>query len=134
MTSPAWTRGGKPSGAIMTIMQRDRPCLVLDYRTKRPGDDWQPVRETVWLDTTPCHYGGSRPWFLCPGCNIRRAVLFSLGGRFRCRGCHDLAYSSAREDDLDRALRRCAELRRMIGGDFGHPVWTIPPKPDGMTR
>ena len=130
---PSWSVGGKPSGTIMTIMERDRSCLVLDYRTQRPGEAWTPVREEVWLETTPCNYGGSRVWFRCPGCDSRRAVLFSVWGLFRCRQCHDLAYSSTREDASDRAFRRCAELRSKIGGGFGQPVWTIPSKPDGMT-
>jgi hypothetical protein len=135
IATPAWTRArdGAPSGSIVTIRDRDRPVLTFDYRTRRPGEGWQPVRETVWLDTTACNYGGDRPWFLCPGCQSRRAVLFSVGVRFRCRVCHDLAYTSTREDPTERAIRRCAELRSRIGGGFGQPVWTIPPKPDSMT-
>lgn len=133
MAHPSWSCRGEPSGNILTIMSQTRPCLTLSYSTQRPGEDWQPVREAVWLDTTPCHYGGERMWFLCPGCNRRRAVLFSVGGRFRCRTCHDLAYTSTRESSFDRAIRRCAELRCKLGGSFGQPIWTIPPKPDGMT-
>ncbi len=34
---------------------------------------------------------------------------------------------------MERSIRRCAELRRKIGGGHGQPVWTIPDKPDGMT-
>jgi len=129
---PSWTRRGAPSGTITTIMQRDG-TLILDYRIQRPGEDWQPVRERVDLDTTPCHYGGERVWFRCPGCESRRAVLFSVGGRFRCRQCHRLAYTSTREDATDRAIRRCAELRAKLGGEPGQPIWEIPPKPSGMT-
>lgn len=44
-----------------------------------------------------------------------------------------IAYSSTREDAHERAIRRCAELRCKLGGSFGQPMWTIPPKPDGMT-
>jgi hypothetical protein len=134
VATPSWTRArdGAPSGTITTIM-RDDAILILDYRTRRAGEDWQPVRERVALDRTPCHYGGERVWFRCPECHSRRAVLFSVDGRFRCRACHDLAYTSTREDPHERALRRCAELRSKIGGGFGQPVWTIPPKPDGMT-
>jgi hypothetical protein len=129
----SWSLGDDPSGSIMTVMDRDRPILTLDYRTQQPGEDWQHVQDQVALDTTPCNYGGERVWFLCPGCHTRRGVLFSVDGIFRCRACHDLAYNSTREDPHERALRRCAELRSKIGGGFGQPVWTIPPKPDGMT-
>lgn len=133
MANPSWSRRGEPSGSIVTFMQQDRPCLMLSYSTQRPGEEWQPVKEAVWLETTTCNFGGERVWFLCPGCHRRRAVLFSVDGRFRCRMCHDLAYSSTREDPQDRAIRRCAELRCKIGGSFGQPIWTIPPKPYGMT-
>jgi hypothetical protein len=133
MATPSWSRRGEPSGSIVTIMDCDRPCLTLSYRTQRAEEDWTPVEETVWLETTACHFGGDRVWFLCPGCHARRAVLFSVQGRFRCRICHDLAYSSTREDPQERAIRRCAELRCKLGGSFGQPIWTIPPKPDGMT-
>ncbi len=132
-TFPSWPLGGKPNGSIATVMDGDRPVLTLEYSTQRPGEDWQPIKESVWLDSTPCNYGGDRTWFLCPSCGTRRAVLFSVGGRFRCRQCHDLAYSSTREDPTERAIRRCAELRSKIGGGWGQPVWTIPPKPDGMS-
>lgn len=130
---PTWTCRGEPSGNIVTIMSHDGATITLSYRARSPGEEWQPVEEAVSLDTTPCTYGGERPWFLCPGCGSRRAVLFSVGGRFRCRACHDLAYSSTREDAMGRSIRRCAELRRKIGGGHGQPVWTIPEKPDGMT-
>jgi hypothetical protein len=44
-----------------------------------------------------------------------------------------LAYTSTREDAHERSIRRCAELRRKIGGGHGQPVWMIPDKPDDMT-
>jgi hypothetical protein len=114
MAHPSWSRRGEPSGNILTIMSRTRPCLTLSYSTQRPGEEWQPVRESVWLDATPCHFGGERIWFLCPGCNRRRAVLFSVGGRFRCRQCHDLAYTSTREDAQDRSIRRDTKLHSRL--------------------
>jgi hypothetical protein len=130
---PQWSSRGEPSGTIDTIMDRGGYTLTLSYRTRRQGEEWQPIEEVVALDTTPCNYGGERLWFLCPGCNSRRAVLFSVGGRFRCRQCHRLAYTSTREDAWERSIRRCAELRRKIGGGHGQPVWEIPDRPDGMT-
>lgn len=130
-----WSCRGEPSGTINTLMHTDRPCLILDYRTRAQGEsDWEPVREPVWIDTTPCHFGGERPWFLCPGCQDRRGVLFSIGGRFRCRRCHDLAYSSTREDPHERSIRRCQGLqRKMGGGGYGVPIWSVPPKPARMS-
>ena len=130
--SVAWSRGDRPAGAILLRYDADRPDeLVLDYRTRRhEGGPWTPVRETVPLDRTPCRYGGDRVWFLCPGCGSRRAVLYGVGGRFRCRACHDLAYSSTREGAADRHRRRADELRRRIGCKPG--IFAVPRKPKGM--
>lgn len=52
----------------------------------------------VPLSWTPCNFGGSRPWFVCPGavngvsCGRRVAKLYLKGRYFLCRHCHDLAY------------------------------------------
>lgn len=128
-STTSWTCRGEPSGSITHRAKAD--ALILDYHVKGPRDaDWQPVRERIPLTSTPCHYGGSRPWFLCPGCGRRRAVLFSLDGRFRCRRCHELAYSSTRETAADRALRRGDTLRRKLGGPPG--LHKFPAKPKGM--
>lgn len=134
IAQPSWTCRGKPSGTIITVMNRKGDCLTLKYQTRGPGEtDWTPHTQPVWLDTTPCHYGGERVWFTCPGCQCRRAVLFSVGGLFRCRGCHDLAYSSTRESALDRSYRRIDRIQRQLGsGGYGVPVWHLPPKPARM--
>jgi hypothetical protein len=130
---PHWTSRGEPSGDISTYAGRDGSTLMLMYRTRRPGEEWRPVEATIDLDATPCHYGGERTWFLCPGCGSRRAVLFSVNGLFRCRGCHDLAYSSTREGALDRSHRRVRALqKRLGGGGYGVPVWDIPARPPRM--
>ena len=57
---------------------------------------------SVRLDTTPCHYGGVRYWFLCPllvdgaACGRRVGKLhLPPGGRyFGCRHCHKLSHDS----------------------------------------
>ncbi len=132
--SVEWSRGGKPSGNITVVYAGDDPdAVILDYSVRADaGKPWVPVRERIGLERTPCRYGGSRPWFRCPGCKRRRAVLYSVGGRFRCRGCHDLAYESTREDVGERARRRADKLRRKLG-NTGGPGWRgVPPKPPRM--
>ena len=78
------------------------------------------------------HYGGRRPWFLCPkeGCGRRVAILFG-GSIFACRHCHKLAYECQRETNDDRAMRRADTIRRRLGWRPGiaNPTgW----KPKGM--
>lgn len=96
-----WTNGrGEVIGSIQSVMSTDRnhPSLTLVYRIREHGGEWQDVRELIWLEATPCNYGGERLWLTCPRCHSRRRVLYSVGGRFRCRQCHDLAYTSTREE------------------------------------
>lgn len=127
-----WSLGERRTGTILVRYDANRPDeLRLIYHTRRhESEPWAQVREAVPLDRTPCRYGGERIWFQCPGCVSRRAVLFSLGGRFRCRACHDLAYSSTREDVIGRHRRRADELRHQLGGEPG--PFSLPWKPKGM--
>jgi len=82
--------------------------------SKRPGDsNWTLIRERIPLDSTACHYGGSRPWFRCLGCDYRRAVLYSVRGVFRCVSCHGLAYASTREEHAGRIIRRATEIQHL---------------------
>jgi hypothetical protein len=63
---------------------------------------------TLWhlrVAFTSCHYGGSRPWFVCPACERRAGKLYVLAGRPFCRSCHDLTYfSSQSRNCFDKAL------------------------------
>jgi len=89
----------------------------------------------VWLDATPCHYGGARTWFRCPHCQTRRAVLFLVDGVFACRACDDLAYASTREDETGACDRRIQWIAKRLGSDGNGcrgSYWTMPDKPKGM--
>ena len=57
------------------------------------GSERIPWIRLAWI---PCNYGGSRPWFLCPGCDRRAAILYVEGGRLLCRPCLGLSYPSQR--------------------------------------
>lgn len=131
-----WTRNdGEPAGTIVTIMDHDRSQLTLVYATRRTGEtDWTPHKEHVWLEMTPCNYGGERTWFRCPHCQRRRAVLFDVNGIFACRDCHDLVYASTHEDEVgacDRRIRQIGERLNGEGRGRGF-LWTMPDKPKGM--
>jgi hypothetical protein len=70
--------------------------LALRYAVINGSGKRVPVDEHMYIDTTPCTFGGERAWVRCPGCGTRRAVLYALHGLFRCRLCHRLAYASTR--------------------------------------
>jgi hypothetical protein len=128
----AWPSRWGQGSAIAYTAAADH--LVLDYRLGRSwsdpawwrGGDGRDARQVVWLETTPCHFGGARPWFVCL-CGRRVAVLFFFGGSFRCRACHSLAYASTREGPAPRMLRKADRLRAKLGGAPG--LGSLPEQP-----
>jgi hypothetical protein len=118
-------------GGLTAQVQSGR--VRLSYRIRRGDPDRRDIEDVVCLTWTPCHYGGQRPWFRCPGwgCGRRVAKLY-LGGRyFRCRHCHDLAYESQREDRATRLISKAQKIRRQLGGSASL-LEPFPPKPKGM--
>jgi hypothetical protein len=60
--------------------------------------DPQQIRQDVRLTYSLGSTGGERPWFSCPACQRRVAVLYHAHNLpFRCRQCHGLAYPSQYE-------------------------------------
>ncbi len=136
VASQHWTRGdGTPAGDIVTIAGEHGDRVTLAYATRRGEHDaWTQQREHVRLERTQCNYGGKRVWFTCPGCGSRRAVLFSADDLFRCRACHDLAYTSTRQDDIDRNTNRIRALQGRLKALPACDPWYVPGKPPGMHR
>lgn len=113
-----WTRNGEEVASIQMRTETNR--VILTYRNRSYGGDWQSMEYPVYLEWTDCNLGGKRPWFLCPaqGCGRRVAILFG-GSIFACRHCHDLAYASQREAGDDRAMRRADDIRRRLNWRAG---------------
>ncbi len=130
-----WTRDGERVAWIDLLALEHR--LQLSYRTRRYGGEWQDVAETVDIVRLPCRFGGTRPFFVCPGvvkgiaCGRRVAKLYGPGRYFLCRHCYRLAHGSQNEAPLDRALRRSNKIRLRLGGEPGL-LAPFPPKPKGM--
>ncbi len=113
-----WSRHGKVVASIRVRTEHDH--VILTYRHRSGGSDWQDESYPVYLDWTECNLGGQRPWFLCParGCGRRVAILYG-GAIFACRHCYRLAYPSQRERDDDRAARRADRIRERLGWEPG---------------
>lgn len=125
-----WTLNGEPVADIQVRVDVGRVVLV--YRYRRKGDiDWQDVEQAVRMDWTPCTYGGTRPWWLCPSCGRRVAVLYGAGKLYACRHCWKLAYSSQNESADDRAARRADRIRKRLDWEPGI-LNGIGDKPKGM--
>lgn len=114
-----WTQDGE---AVANInVQAESGRVVLKYRIRKNGSDWQSMDYPVYLTTTPCTYGGERYWFVCParGCGRRVALLYGYDVIFACRHCYRLAYQSQRETADDRVARRANTIRRRLGWQVG---------------
>jgi hypothetical protein len=113
-----WTVNGEEVASIQMRTENDR--VILNYRSRSNGGDWQAMEYPVTLEWTPCNLGGRRAWFLCParGCGRRVAIIFG-GSIFACRHCHKLAYASQRERADDRATRRADRLRDKLQWEPG---------------
>ena len=90
--------------------------LMLSYRVKSTGEV---VEQLVQTQTSPCHLGGQRRWFTCPGCNKKVAMLYAPGKYFACRQCGGLAYATQKEGIGDRASRRADKIRKRLGWEAG---------------
>ena len=113
-----WSRRGEVVASIQVRTEPGR--VVLSYRHRIGGGDWKDELYPIYLDWTRCHFGGQRPWFLCPAsrCGRRVAILYS-GEIFACRHCYRLAYPSQRETPGDRAARRADWIRERLDWEPG---------------
>ena len=127
-----WSRRGERIATIGFRADADR--LVLNYRSRERGGDWETLEYAVLLERTACHFGGQRSWFLCParGCGRRCTNLY--GGRiYACRLCYRLAYLSQRQSLSDRASDRAERLLDRLGwADMATIFDPAPPRPKGM--
>jgi hypothetical protein len=90
------------------------------------------VVEIVPIVHEPCRFGGTQPYFLCPGigggvgvggavaatavgCGQRVSKLFLAHRYFLCRSCSQLVYASKYERPWQRASRRASKLRQRLG-------------------
>ncbi len=111
--------------------------LRLSYRVRIAGGDWENMDQTIRIVHITCTYGGSRPYFICPGivdgttCARRVAKLCGSGRYFLCRHCYQLSCTSQSEEGWDRALRRANKIRQRLGGDPGMAE-PFPNRPKGM--
>lgn len=86
----------------------DHGGLTVSYTTN--GED---VTQRISITTTSCTYGGGRPWFVCPCCHNRVALLY-LSRRVACRNCFRLTYPSQCEDVVGRAWRRQSKIEARL--------------------
>jgi len=109
----SWSRGDEQTGSIGYRMEHDR--MILNYRQRPHGDEWENVEQAISFDRTSCNYGGLRTWLLCPRCWQRVALLYGAGKYFFCRHCYNLTYASQQESKSDRFMRKARKIRARLG-------------------
>ena len=131
--SCSWTHRGEPSGEIIIVVI-ERDALILAHQSWCLwGSEQKPVFQQVAITWTACRYGGERPWFVCPDCLRRAAVLYAAGEFFGCRHCRGLVYASQQESPLDRSLDQAQKIRFRLGGSPS-TFDAFPEKPKRMHR
>ena len=114
-----WSYRGKANGKIHVKTEHGQ--LRLAYAYRKNGGEWESLDYPVELQTTDCHYGGVRYWFICPttDCGRRVALLYLDGKYFACRHCHQLAYRSQRQMIYDRKANRADKIRDKLEWEAG---------------
>lgn len=111
--------------------------LELCWPAQTGAETAEEVRQVVRVARVPCHLGGSRVYFVCPGmadgvaCARRVLQLYRVDRRFLCRHCHRLGHASQAKGRWPRALQAAAKARARLGGPVtrGSP---LPARPKGM--
>jgi hypothetical protein len=113
----SWTALGEERGQIGIEYAGATPqSITLHYRVHGSGEQTPDVTASIAVGRTACHFGGERVWFICPRCAMRRAMFHAVGGVFQCRGCHDLAYASTRENSHGASRARLGSPKTMPKG------------------
>ena len=104
-----WTKNGmggesKSSISVSSEIGDNEKKLHISYTITKQDGEQKYIDYYVSLETTPCHYGGVRFWFICPlyrngkYCGRRVGTLYQGGDYFGCRHCYDLTYESKKEN------------------------------------
>ena len=111
--SGRWSRGHR-----VAILELRIECqaLVLMYC---PSSSDAIVEQRLEIESTACRFGGQRPWFKCPRCDRRVAVLYEFSRHFACRHCGGLAYNSQKEGVGTRAVHQADAIRKRLGWRAG---------------
>lgn len=117
-------------GAVEDYPRVDVRALDREHEIK-PGRqitvqyEWrgEQVAQEVFLEWTPCNFGGHRPWLICMDCGRRVGVIYLRVKKFACRHCHNLTYRSCRESDsrFGKLLQDCDGF----GGGEDMPLYAL---------
>lgn len=106
--------------SLQADISPDLNYSIIKYCSKKEGSNSTNLDYFIRIFWMECHFGGKRPWFICPlkKCGKRVAILYG-GPIFACRHCFNLAYCSQRETIYERAIRRMQKIKARLQWDTG---------------
>ncbi len=123
-------REGGDRAQIWTVFDVNR--LIIDFDLGRDLFSRRRSRFELRVRWSKCHYGGRRPWLVCPGEACGRGVAILYGkGDFLCRRCRGVTYPLQRVPARSRDLARAQMCRIRLGGT-GDMTDPFPERPKGM--
>lgn len=139
-----WKRSGlfTPGGHFITTADTNDPFTPVDVKVDKDlagvmisyrTIGHQVIRQRVKVSWTPLGpYGAQRPFFRCPDCGERVAILY-IHERIVCRKCHGLIWLVENENPMLRAERGLAKVRRQLGLGPGFDI-PLGSRPKGMRQ
>lgn len=129
------SKNGQEIGGMIMEFHKDHVDLYHIYYD--PDTAKKEIKQTIMLDYTRPYFGGKRYWFLCPGCGIRRRILYGVSKYFKCRECYDLTYETCQtKNKFDILNNKLNKIYKKLGANkakdrFGRFLM-IPDKPANM--
>lgn len=92
--------------------------------------------ERIVIERTKTAFGGTRPWFLCPSCDRRCAIIYRLGNSHMwwCRVCGDGRYQCELKSPQDRLLHQALKVRKSLGQTKNGIGVPFPARPKNMHK
>jgi hypothetical protein len=89
--------------------------------------DGESNNQSVPIVKAPCHFGGHRHYFTCPGCAKRRYKMRLGSSGFYCRQCYRLTYYTQQCDYMSRLVQKVSKLEKRLERDNmrTHTAWRL---------
>jgi hypothetical protein len=115
----SWNLGEELSGS-MSVRVNSLSQISLEYNQQDDGES-KIVSYQVYIERTPCNFGGSRPWLICPHSGRRVKKLYYLRGGWYARECLRVGYASQSEDVVARMWRRKHKIESKLSEELIKP-------------
>ncbi len=123
-------RDGGGRAQLWTRFQSN--CVTVDFDLGQDLFGRRRSRFELRVRWSKCHYGGRRPWLVCPRGACGRGVAILYGKEdFLCRRCRGVSYPLQRVPARSRDLARAQMCRIRLGGT-GDMTERFPERPKGM--